>query len=240
MQLGTDPTGPGPLSWPSVPSLRTCARLSPATQTPWTQAAVAACLFLSWTGQSVAWGRSAGSQRGMCMRVCVCVHTRAYSHMLTQTCTLRPSSWDGRQQDLSKRGQRALALSWVCWSGEVGSPVLAPPPLPMALFQAYGTLATLLEQAGVQGSPLDHLTAPRERSVLGDACSRARCSGLWTGVCCQRPHRGAGLLVIARPRASMCPALVTCPEAPLRVPSALCGQNLPAVPALWAGVGCPV
>ena len=170
----------------------------------------------------------------------VCVHTRAYSHMLTQTCTLRPSSWDGRQQDLSKRGQRALVLSWVCWSGEVGSPVLAPPPLLMALFQAYGTLATLLEQAGVQGSPLDHLTAPRERSVLGDACSRARCSGLWTGVCCQQPHRGAGLLVIARPRASMCPALVTCPEAPLRVPSALCGQNLPAVPALWAGVGCPV
>ena len=80
VQLGTDPTGPGPLSWPSVPSLRTCARLSPATQTPWTQAAVAACLFLSWTGQSVAWGRSAGSQRGMCMRVCVCAHTCVLTH----------------------------------------------------------------------------------------------------------------------------------------------------------------
>ncbi|MXQ94804.1 hypothetical protein E5288_WYG008206 [Bos mutus] len=35
-----------------------------------------------------------------------------------KTCTLQPSSWGGRQQDLSKRGQRALALSWVCCSGE--------------------------------------------------------------------------------------------------------------------------
>lgn len=118
--------------------------------------------------------------------------------------------------------------------------MLAPPPLQVALFQAYGTLATLLEQARVQGPPLDLLTAPREHSILGDACSQARCGGLWTGVCCQRPHRGAGLLVTARQWASVCPALVTCPAAPLRVPSALCGQNPPAVPALRAGVGCPV
>ncbi|KAB0394060.1 hypothetical protein E2I00_001764, partial [Balaenoptera physalus] len=38
---------------------RTCARLSPATRTPWTKAAVAASLFLSWMGQSVVWGRPA-------------------------------------------------------------------------------------------------------------------------------------------------------------------------------------
>ena len=154
------------------------------------------------------------------MCVCVCGHTRAYSHVLTQTCTLQPSSWGGRQQDLSKRGQRALALSWVCCSGEVGSPVLAPPPLQVALFQAYGTLATLLEQARVQGPPLDLLTPPREHSILGDACSQARCGGLWTGVCCQRPLAGRGRA--SRDRSAMglcvpCPGHLSCgsPACPL-------------------------
>uniref|UniRef100_A0A8C7BSW6 ADAM metallopeptidase with thrombospondin type 1 motif 13 n=1 Tax=Neovison vison TaxID=452646 RepID=A0A8C7BSW6_NEOVI len=33
---------------------RTCAKLCPATRTPWTKAAVAASLFLSWMGQSAA------------------------------------------------------------------------------------------------------------------------------------------------------------------------------------------
>ena len=154
------------------------------------------------------------------MCVCVCGHTRAYSHVLTQTCTLQPSSWGGRQQDLSKRGQRVLALSWVCCSGEVGSPVLAPPPLQVALFQAYGTLATLLEQARVQGPPLDLLTPPREHSILGDACSQARCGGLWTGVCCQRPLAGRGRA--SRDRSAMglcvpCPGHLSCgsPACPL-------------------------
>ena len=101
----------------------------------------------------------------MCVRVRV--HTRVYSHVLAQTCTLKPSSWGGRQQDLRKLGQRALALSRVRWSGEVGSPVLAPPPLQVALFQAYGTLVTLLEQAGVQGPPLDLLTGPESAVYFG-------------------------------------------------------------------------
>ena len=96
----------GPLNWPCVPPLRTCARLSPATQTPWTQAAVAAYLFLSWTEQSVAWGRSAGSG-GACASVCVCVRARACSPRPAPCSLLR--GW--RQQDLSKWGQRALALS---------------------------------------------------------------------------------------------------------------------------------
>lgn len=47
-----------------------------------------------------------------------------------------------------------------------GEPSARPTPPEVALFQIYGTLATLLEQAGVQGPPLDLLTAPRERSVL--------------------------------------------------------------------------
>uniref|UniRef100_A0A8D1M7E0 Uncharacterized protein n=1 Tax=Sus scrofa TaxID=9823 RepID=A0A8D1M7E0_PIG len=44
---------------PSPGSSWTCARLSPVTQTPWTRAAVAASSFLSWMGQSVAWGSGA-------------------------------------------------------------------------------------------------------------------------------------------------------------------------------------
>lgn len=39
-------------------SLRMHARLCPATQTPWTKAAAAASLFLSWMGQNVVWRRS--------------------------------------------------------------------------------------------------------------------------------------------------------------------------------------
>ena len=113
---------------------------------------------------------------------------------------------------------------------EVGSPVLAPPPLPVALVQLYGTLATLLEQVGVQGTLLDLLTAPRERSVLGMPAPGPAVVACGQG-CVSPASQGA--------RASVCPA-AHLSSSSRRVPSALCGQNFPAIPALPAAVGCPL
>ena len=161
----------------------------------------------------------------MCKCVCVCacvrVLTRAHPD-LHLAALLR--GW--RQQDLSKWGQRALALSWVPWPREVGSPVLAPPPLPVALVQVYGTLAALLEQAGVLTSSLP----PGSAVYLG--CLLL--GPLWW------PADRDGLSPASQgARASVCPA-AHLSSSSRRVPSALCDQNFPAVPALRAAVGCPL
>uniref|UniRef100_A0A8C0ZTY4 Peptidase M12B domain-containing protein n=1 Tax=Castor canadensis TaxID=51338 RepID=A0A8C0ZTY4_CASCN len=56
---------------------RICARLSPATLTPWTTAAAAASSSLSWTGQNVGWRRSEQNDRWNSIKhvcMCVCLH----------------------------------------------------------------------------------------------------------------------------------------------------------------------
>ena len=58
-------------------------------------------------------GKVRAGSEGACERVCVCVCVCVRSHTLTQTCSLQPSTWGGRQEELSKRGRRALDLFWV-------------------------------------------------------------------------------------------------------------------------------